>query len=143
MEHCLDFVIISCIFLYLLLYIRKFLSKVVSVCRYLSTNWCCKILFGEKKNCNKLWFYSDFLKMGSLWPHGTVNITFFMVPKQGKIFIVCDTCQLTFIIMIGAYEVSSSKTDFYFASVKVAFFCDMLNCIFGPWNGQQFDEALN
>ena len=39
---------IFCIFPYLLLYIRKFLSKVVYICRYVSTNLCCKVLFGKK-----------------------------------------------------------------------------------------------
>jgi hypothetical protein len=59
---------IVCIFLYLLLYILKFLSKVVSVCRYFSTNRAVKYYLENKKHCNKLCFYSDFLKWGQFDP---------------------------------------------------------------------------
>ena len=48
----------------------------MSVCRYLSTNLRCKILFGEKIVMNCV-FYSVFFSMSSIRPHGTVNVTFF------------------------------------------------------------------
>ena len=38
---------------------------------------------GVKEHCNKLCLYSGFFTVGSYWPHGTVNVTFFMVPEQG------------------------------------------------------------
>jgi hypothetical protein len=41
-------------YVYLLLYIRKFLRQSRAYCPYLSTNLCCEILFGEKNiviNC--------------------------------------------------------------------------------------------
>jgi len=38
-------------------------DKVVPVCRYLSTNQYCEILFGGKENCNKMCIF--FFTMGS------------------------------------------------------------------------------
>jgi len=40
----------------------------VYICRYVSTNLCCKILFGKKNHCNKLSFYSVFFKWGRIDP---------------------------------------------------------------------------
>jgi len=42
-----------------------------------------KYYLGGKEHCNKLCLYSGFFTVGSYWPHGTVNVTFFMVPEQG------------------------------------------------------------
>ena len=63
------------VYLYLLLYIRKFLRQSLPICRYLSTNLCCEILFRGKEHFNKLCLYSVFFTVGSYWPHGTVNVT--------------------------------------------------------------------
>jgi len=43
----------------------------VPICRYLSTNLCCEILFGGKEHCNKLCLYYGFFTVGSHRPHGT------------------------------------------------------------------------
>jgi len=44
-------------------------DKVVPVCRYLSTNLCCEILFGGKEHCNKTCLYSSFfLQWGHIVP---------------------------------------------------------------------------
>jgi hypothetical protein len=68
-EYCMDFVInfiIICNHFYLLLNIRKFLNKDVSVCRYFSTNLVVKYLFGGKNIVIKCAFNLTFKKTGSI-----------------------------------------------------------------------------
>jgi hypothetical protein len=42
-----------------------------------------KYYLGGKEHCNRVRLYSRFFTVGSYWPHGTVNVTFFMIPGQG------------------------------------------------------------
>jgi len=52
------------------------------VCRYLSTKLCCKILFGEKKHCNKLLLFWFFKKWGQYDPM-VLLINFFHGTRAG------------------------------------------------------------
>ena len=70
-------------YVYLLLYSRKFLRQSRAYLSIFQYKLCCEILFGGKEHCNKLCLYYGFLQWGHIDPHGTVNVTFFMVPEQG------------------------------------------------------------
>jgi len=67
------------------IYIQKFLRQsraYLSISEYKPVLW--NIIWGEKNiviNCVCILVF--FTVRGSYWPHGSVNVTFFMVPEQG------------------------------------------------------------
>ena len=71
------------------------------ICRYLSTNLCCEILFGRKEHCNKLCLYFGFfLQWGHIDPmvlyQSRVNIIHILgyvhANKLGNIFMTHFRC---------------------------------------------------
>ena len=71
-------------YVYLLLYIRKFLRQsraYLSIFEYKPVLW--NIIWGEKYIVINCVYIMVFFRVGSYWPHGTVNVTFFMLPEQG------------------------------------------------------------
>ena len=75
-------------YVYLLLYIRKFLRQsraYLSIFEYKPVLW--NIIWGEKNIVINCVYILVSFTVGSYWPHGTVNITFFIVPRAGlKLF---------------------------------------------------------